>query len=169
MTQSSLPEPRDSLELRAVIDSDLPIFFEHMQDAEAIHMAAFTPKDPADREKFDAHWVRIQANPTVMNRTIVFNGQVAGSVVSYEEDGLPEVSYWLGREFWGQGIASRALAEFLDQHQRQRPIRARVAKDNLPSLRVLEKCGFVITGEDKGFANARGCETEEWVLELRAA
>ena len=71
--------------------------------------------------------------------------------------------YWLGREFWGKGIATWALTEFLVFEQ-CRPIYARVAKDNLASLRVLQKCGFVITGEDKGFANARGQETEEYIL-----
>jgi RimJ/RimL family protein N-acetyltransferase len=51
---------------------------------------------------------------------------------------------------------------------RARPIYARVAKDNVASLRVLEKCGFTITGQAKGFANARGEEIEEWILELTA-
>ena len=43
---------------------------------------------------------------------------------------------------------------------------ARVAKDNLGSQRVLQKCGFVIIGEDKGFANARAQEIEELLLVL---
>ena len=32
--------------------------------------------------------------------------------------------------------------------------------------RVLAKCGFEVTGEDIGFANARGQEIEEFVLRL---
>jgi RimJ/RimL family protein N-acetyltransferase len=48
-----------------------------------------------------------------------------------------------------------------------RPIYARVARDNFGSRRVLEKCGFKIIGESKGFANARGEEIEE-LLELQA-
>ena len=48
------------------------------------------------------------------------------------------------------------------------PLRsARVAKDNLGSRRVLEKRGFAIVGEARGFANARGEEIEELVLELQ--
>ena len=79
----------------------------------------------------------------------------------------PEVSYWLGKEFWGKGIATWALGEFLE-FDRSRPMYARVAKDNLASLRVLQKCGFVIQGEDKGFANAREQEVEEFILILNA-
>jgi RimJ/RimL family protein N-acetyltransferase len=152
--------------LRDVIEDDLPIFFEQQLDPDANHMAAFTAKDPTDREDFTDHWNRIQADATVIIKTIVFDGQVVGYVLSYEESGKPEVSYWIGKAFWGQGIATQALRGFLAQASRARPIYARVAKDNAASLRVLEKCGFTIAGQAKGFANARGEEIEEWILEL---
>ncbi len=129
-------------------------------------MAAFTAKDPSDRDAFNAHWKRILSEPTVISKTILVDGQVAGSVSSYEDEGKPEVTYWIGKEYWGRGIATRALAEFLVNCNKVRPIYARAAKDNLGSLRVLDKCGFVVTGEDKGFANARGAEIEELVLTL---
>lgn len=158
----------ETLQLRAVIETDLPIFFAHQQDAGALRMAAFTAKDPADWHAFLAHWHRNLAAPTVIIRTILVDGAVAGSVLSYETDGEPEVSYWLGRAFWGRGIATAALARFLAEVNPQRPIFARVAKDNLGSRRVLEKCGFTVIGEDKGFANARNAEIEELVLELGA-
>lgn len=152
--------------LRCMENDDLPVFFEHQQDPEANYMAAFTAKDPANREAFIAHWQRILADKTVILQTILCDGQVAGSVSSYEEEGRPEVTYWLGKEYWGKGIATWALTEFLDRHNTTRPIYARVAKDNPGSRRVLEKCGFKIIGESKGFANARGQEIEELLLEL---
>lgn len=157
---------KNELLLRDVLPDDLPIFFEQQLDQEANHMAAFTAKDPTDREAFMAHWHKILAIDTCIIKTILFNGQVAGSVSSYEDEGKPEVTYWLGREYWGKGIATWALKELLTQHSRKRPMYARVAKDNPGSCRVLEKCGFRIIGEDKGFANARGQETEEFLLEL---
>lgn len=120
-----------------------------------------------DRQAFMAHWKRILSDATVMIRTIITEGQVAGSVLSYEEDGKPEVSYWLGKEYWGKGIATRALAEFLAQGNPTRPMYARVAKDNLGSLRVLDKCGFTVIGEARGFANARGMEIDELLLVQR--
>jgi RimJ/RimL family protein N-acetyltransferase len=153
-----------AITLREVAPGDLPVFFRQQLDPEAVFMAAFTAKDPADEAAFDAHWRRIMADPAIVIRTIVAGDQVAGYVTSYVEGGRPEVSYWLGREFWGQGLATQALDAFLAGAQPARPIYARAAKDNRASLRVLEKCGFAVVGEDRGFANARGAEIEEFVL-----
>lgn len=158
----------NELRLRDFIIDDLPTFFEQQLNQEANYMAAFTAKDPSDKEAFTAHWHRILADETVILKTIIFNGQVAGSVSSYEDEGRPEVTYWLGSEYWGKGIATWALTKFLAHHNNTRPIYARVAKDNLGSRRVLEKCGFTIIGESKGFANARGQEIDELLLELDA-
>jgi RimJ/RimL family protein N-acetyltransferase len=152
--------------LREVVEADLPIFFEQQLDPEANRMAAFTSKDPSDRQAFMAHWQRILSDATVIIKTIVSEGEVAGSVLSYEDEGKPEVSYWLGKPYWGKGLATRALAEFLVHGNPARPMLARVAKDNLASRRVLEKCGFRVIGESKGFANARGQEIEELLLVL---
>jgi RimJ/RimL family protein N-acetyltransferase len=130
-------------------------------------MASFTARDPTNREAFNTHWSRILHGPTVTIKTILFAGQVAGSVLCYEDQGKTEVSYWLGRDYWGRGIATRALSEFLNVVTR-RPLYARAAKDNIGSLRVLQKCSFTITGEGRGFFNARGVEVEELILERRA-
>ena len=157
----------DRLFLRDVMEHDLPIFFEFQLDPDANYMAAFTAKDPSNREAFLAHWHKIVGDPTTINQTIVYDGQVVGSVSSYEEGGKPEVTYWIGKAYWGKGIATRALLEFLAHANRTRPIYARVAKDNPGSRRVLEKCGFKVIGESKGFANARGEEIEDLLLELR--
>jgi RimJ/RimL family protein N-acetyltransferase len=156
----------NELYLRDVVQDDLPIFFENQLDQEANYMAAFTAKDPTNQEAFTAHWHKILANEINIIKTIIFNEQAAGSVSSYEDEGRPEVTYWLGKEYWGKGIATRALKEFLASHNTVRPIYARVAKDNLGSRRVLEKCGFTVVGESKGFANARGQEIKELLLEL---
>lgn len=153
------------LHLRDVTLTDLPFFFAHQLDPDANYMAAFTAKGPADHAAFMAHWQRILADPDLMNRTIVYDGEVAGSVARYTEAGRPEVTYWLGRAFWGRGIATAALAAFL-QEVVERPIYARVAADNAGSLRVLQKCGFVVIGRDRGYANARGAEIEELILRL---
>lgn len=157
----------NELLLRDVVNDDLPIFFEQQLNKEANYMAAFTAKDPTNQAAFTAHWHRILTNETVIIQTITCAGQVAGSVSSYEDEGKPEVTYWLGKEYWGQGIATWALQAFLSHHNQQRPIYARVAKDNLRSRRVLEKCGFTVIDESNGFANARGQEIAELLLELR--
>jgi len=155
-----------ALSLREVIASDLAVFFENQLDPLANHMAAFTAKDPTDHAAFTAHWARIMADPSVIIRTIVCDRRVAGSVLSYEEGGRPEVSYWIGRSWWNQGIATMALKLFLEQVNPKRPMYARVAKDNPGSIRVLEKCGFRPVGEAMGYAHARGREIPELLLEL---
>lgn len=159
----------NQLLLRDVVEADLPLFFGHQLDREANYMAAFTAQDPTDRDAIIARWKKALTDPTIIFKTIVAGGEVVGSVLSYEEDGQPQVSYWLGKEHWGRGIATRALTEFLQSNNQTRPIYARVAQDNLRSLRVLEKCGFTINGESKGFAHARGTEVPEYTLILPAS
>ena|SRR6478672_2695276 len=155
----------NNVTLRDVTDTDLAIFFEQQLDPDANHMAAFTARNPADRDAFMAHWARIMADDTGTIKTVLFDGHVAGTVACYidEEFGEPEVTYWIGKEYWGKGIATGALSEFL-RIQTTRPIYGRAAKDNIASIRVMEKCGFSIIGYGKGFANARGEEIEEVVL-----
>ncbi|WGP09389.1 GNAT family N-acetyltransferase [Streptomyces sp. SH5] len=154
--------------LRAVEDADLPLFFAWMSDADATRVAAFTPEDPTDRAAFDARWARIRSGSGgVVMRTVLADGVVVGHVGAYGEAGDRQVTYWIARAHWGRGLATAALRAFLDETS-TRPLHARAAADNLGSRRVLEKCGFVVTGTDRGFARARGEEIDEVLVTLRA-
>ncbi|MBA3945444.1 MAG: GNAT family N-acetyltransferase [Herpetosiphonaceae bacterium] len=153
--------------LRDVTEADLPIFFEQQRNREANRMAAFTARDPEDRAAFMAHWTKVLADESITKQTIVFEERVAGNIVCFMQDGHLEVGYWIGKEYWGKGIATKALLAFLN-HVPVRPLYAYVAKDNAGSLRVLQKCGFTMSGEGKEYSNARGAEVEAWVLILRA-
>jgi RimJ/RimL family protein N-acetyltransferase len=130
--------------LRDVVEADLPIFFEHQRDAEATRMADFPARD---RETFTAHWQRVLADEAATKKTIVFEGHVAGNVVSWDQDGRRLVGYWVGKEFWGKGLATKALAELLEELT-MRPLHAYVVATNIGSIRVLEKCGFVRSDEE---------------------
>lgn len=156
---------RNTVVLRDVADSDLPILFEHQKDPEASHMAAFLPRDPSDRDAFLTHWRRILSDPTKITKAILWNGQLAGTVGSFLGDGKPQITYWIGKEFWGNGIATQALAELL-RVVNDRPLYASAASDNVASIRVLEKCGFAMRGSAKAFAKARGTEIDEVFFEL---
>jgi RimJ/RimL family protein N-acetyltransferase len=151
-----------NIELREIQESDLAIFFEQQREPLANQMAAFPARD---RDTFQAHWAKIMQDETIILRTILFEGQVAGNLVSFVISAEREVGYWLGREFWGKGIATRALSEFLNQIE-ERPLFAHVAKHNLASLRVLEKCGFIISGEEKNFSVIQGEKVEGLILKL---
>src|ERR1044072_798601 len=151
--------------LRAGERDDLAVFFDYHRDAEANRMAAFTTEDPDDRAAFDERWGRILGDDTVVKRTVLYDGRVAGNVLGFQQYGDPSVGYWIGREHWGKGIATRALAAFLGEVA-PRPLYARAAADNAGSLRVLQKCGFRVVREERAFATARGREIGELVLVL---
>jgi len=152
--------------LRDVAEADVAIFFEHQLDPVAVQMAAFTAKQPADSHRFKAHWTRLLGDEQIVKRTVLVDGAVAGLMVSWQQEGRREISYWLGREYWGRGIATSALRMFLAQ-ELTRPLHARAALDNRASIRVLEKCGFVIEAHERGFANARGEEIDEVLMVLK--
>jgi RimJ/RimL family protein N-acetyltransferase len=151
--------------IRDVTEDDLPIFFAFQLDEESNRMAAFAPRD---RESFMAHWGRILENDTSTEQTIVCDGQVAGNIVSFEQDGQREVGYWIGREFWGRGIATRALTAFVNKVT-TRPLYGYVATHNVASRRVLEKCGFVVSGYDEAFVTLNGEPVAGYILKLDAS
>jgi RimJ/RimL family protein N-acetyltransferase len=150
------------IRLRDVIIDDLPVFFEHQIDSDAVEMAAHPPRD---RDAFQEHWLELLSKESVIKKTILLDDLVVGYIMSFVYFVVREVGYWIGKEYWGQGIATRALLEFLDQVP-LRPLRASAAKHNRGSLRVLEKCGFRLVGEDKEFSNVGGNIVEGFVFEL---
>ena len=150
------------IQLRDVSIEDVPIFFEHQIDSEAVAMAAHPPRD---QESFQAHWRELLSKESVIKKTILLEDQVVGYVLSFVYFGVREVGYWIGKEYWGQGITTQALLKFLDQVP-LRPLRASVAKHNRGSLRVLEKCGFRLVGEEKEFSNIDGNVVEGFIFEL---
>jgi len=125
---------------------DLPIFFDHQRDPEANRMAGFPPRE---RDAFMTHWNSILRDASVAVRTVLLDGQVAGNVVAFGYEGRREVGYWIGRAFWGKGVAASALRAFLAEVP-ERPIYAGVAEGNVASIRVLEKCGFRISEAPAG-------------------
>jgi RimJ/RimL family protein N-acetyltransferase len=147
--------------LRGLEQADLPVLFEHQMDPEANRMAAFPARD---RNAFMAHWAKVLVDDAVLKRTILLDGEIVGSIVRFEQSGESRIGYWIGREYWGKGIATRALSLFLKDIA-ARPLYARVAKHNTASVRVLTKCGFTICGEDRAFDGPNG-ETQEFILKL---
>jgi RimJ/RimL family protein N-acetyltransferase len=149
--------------LREVQPDDLAVFFEQQADPEAQRRADFPGRD---RDAFLVHWARCLANPAGIHRTILFAGQVAGNVVSWEQAGERRIGYWLGRSFWGQGIATAALSLFVEEVS-VRPLHAHVARTNGASIRVLQKCGFTTRGEDT-FPSPDGEPGQELIMVLEA-
>ena len=151
--------------LRPVEDTDLDALFDQSRDPEAVQMAAFTADDPDDRHAFDAHMARVRSSPGTTLRAITCDGQLIGSISSFVFGDQTEVTYWIDRPAWGRGIASHAL-ELLLELVPARPLHARAASDNIASLRVLQKAGFIIVGTENSYAPARHREIEETILRL---
>ena len=151
--------------LRPTKDSDLEIFFQFQLDKEAAYLAAFTPKDTADKTAYIERYTKYLVDPTINTQTIIMDNGIIGSIAKFIMEGDAEITYWIDKDFWGKGVATAALNQFL-LIETTRPLFGRVACDNLGSHRVLEKCGFVKVGADKGFANARQKEIEEFIYKL---
>lgn len=151
--------------LRDVEDSDLGVFYEHQLEPGAFEMAAFSPR--REREDHLSHWRnKILADDTVYAKTVVVGDDVAGNVVSWMHDGNRLVGYWIGKAHWGKGIATEALEQFVAQVS-ERPLYAFVAKHNLGSIRVLEKCGFRLSDNPSSSPLDDPDDVEEFVYELK--
>jgi RimJ/RimL family protein N-acetyltransferase len=156
---------KPDIELRPTEIADLDSLFEFQLDKEGGYLAAFMSKDHADRSAYISKHTKFLADPSINNQTILLDNKIVGSIAKFLVEGDPEITYWLDRKYWGQGIATKALKIFLDIES-TRPIFARVAFDNFGSQKVLEKCGFRKIGSDRGFANARQTEIEEFIYKI---
>lgn len=151
--------------LRPTEPADLPTLFRFQLDPQAAYLAAFMPPDPTNKAAYLEKFTRFLQDPTIHMQTILVAGSIAGSIAKFEQAGEAELTYWLDRGYWGKGIATAALTQFLTL-ERTRPLFGRVAFDNVGSQRVLEKAGFVKIGTDSGFAHARQAVIEEFIYKL---
>ena len=154
------------IELKHTNQNDLETLFLFQLDKDANYLAAFTSKNPSDKNAYIEKWTRILSDEKVNIKTILLKKKIVGSIAKFEMDGNAEITYWIGKDFWGKGIASNALKQFLEI-EKTRPIFGRIAFDNLGSKKVLESCEFSKIGIEKGFANAREKEIEEFIYELK--
>lgn len=153
----------DRVRLRPVEPGDLPRMFDLQLDPESNRMAVTIPRT---REAFDALWEKSLADPAATARAVLLDGAFVGYVSRFPADGENHVGYWIDRAFWGMGVASRALSLFL-REVIDRPLVATAATSNEASLRVLQKCGFVVERVYLSHATDRYPECEEARLVLR--
>jgi RimJ/RimL family protein N-acetyltransferase len=151
-----------SIQLRPVLADDIALFFEHHLEVRPLPVGASITERKAT---FTEGWEQMLADETVLARTIVSGRDVAGYVICSRQREKPTISSWLGRKFWGHGIATKAVKSFVDLVE-ERPVYARVAYDNLAALQVLRKIGFAIIGHDSFFSDAHGYEIDEIICAL---
>jgi len=151
--------------LRPVESTDVPIFYMHARDSEAIRVAAFAPPDAGDLGAYRARWARILTASDTLVRTVVHEGNVVGHLISFPRLARREVGGWFALASWGRGIATAALRAFLLLDS-GRPLYARAAADNIGALRVLDRCGFRPTALERRPAPGRGGDVVEATLAL---
>ncbi|TPN82793.1 GNAT family N-acetyltransferase [Aquimarina algicola] len=154
------------IELKCTTQDDLEILFLFQLDEDSNYLAAFTSKNPSDKAAYIKKWTRLLSDEKINVRTILLKNKIVGSIAKFEMEDNAEITYWIGKEFWGKGIATTALKKFLEV-EKTRPLFGRIAFDNLGSKKVLENCGFSQIGTEKGFANAREKEIEEIIFKLK--
>jgi len=153
------------IKLRPTKLSDLDLLFQFQLDKEGGYLAAFMPENSTDKENYINKHTNLLKDLTVNAQTIMLDNMIVGSIAKFVIETDSEITYWIDKKFWGQGIATQALKEFLTI-ETSRPIYGRVAFDNFGSQKVLQKSGFDKIGIEKGFANARQMEIEEFIYKL---
>ena len=154
---------RFEVNLRNITEDDLLTFFHHQIDPDANKMAAFPPRS---LDEFMNHWkINVLGNASSQNKAIVVNRKLAGYVTSWKQDEKRLLAYWIGKEHWGRGIATQSLFDFLSL-LRERPVYALVAKHNIGSIRVLEKCGFNRVDQVSSESLSESQRVEESFMEL---
>ncbi len=126
-------------------------------------MAMFPSRD---RDVFFSHWAKTRARADARVMTITYEDCVAGNIGSWEDDGHVYLGYWIGKAYWGRGIATAALDAYVNDPERRRPPHAHVAATNIGSIRVLEKCGFELVSRTTEFNPALGVDVEELLMVL---
>ncbi|MFO0647691.1 MAG: GNAT family N-acetyltransferase [Polyangiales bacterium] len=94
------------------------------------------------RPEFDAWIARIAADPTVTLRTITADGEMVGTINTFEMGGARFIGYRVANEHWGKGIATEAV-RLMVALDASRPIFATVLASNVASEKALRRNGFV--------------------------
>ena len=83
-----------------------------------------------------------------------------------------ELTYAIAPDHWGRGLATEAADAVINWGFKTiaglKEVVALSRHENPASIRVLEKCGFTVCGEDQASSSAGGDEVEEFILRLGA-
>ncbi|HZW10431.1 MAG TPA: GNAT family N-acetyltransferase [Phycisphaerales bacterium] len=156
-----------AVHLRRTVPADIPALFRMQLDPVGNELAGTKPRD---RAAFETVWEGILressgASNGVTPRVILAEGALVGSINVFPQEGTDSVGYWIAREHWGRGIATRAIGLLMEE-VRTRPLFARVVAHNTASLRALQRNGFVITARYDRPASDRYVAAEILVLTL---
>jgi RimJ/RimL family protein N-acetyltransferase len=141
----------DRLTIRRLRLSDAARVSAFTCDPGVVHM---TGRIPLQNPEVAAEgWILILLARAPLGKEHVFAVELEGEGLigcigaHAQESGAFEFGYWFGRPYWGKGYASEAARAVAAEAQELGPLEAGHFVDNPASGRVLEKAGFVYTGD----------------------
>ncbi|MCB1520084.1 MAG: GNAT family N-acetyltransferase [Hyphomicrobiaceae bacterium] len=134
-------------------------------------VASMTARMPYPYTLHDAHQWIDGLDEREFVRAVECQGELIGVVGFVPSDVMrsAEIGYWLGKPYWGAGYATEAAAAMVAYCFRRRGFRAVTCAhltDNPASARVIAKLGFVATGVERTWCEARRRDVEVVRYEL---
>lgn len=157
--------------LRPWQDDDAPLLYRYASDPDVGPRAGWAPHQSVEESlhiiqtvfRNPTTWAIIRKEDDLLVGAIGYGPSCDCHLPARE--GEPTVGYWIAKPFWNQGLCTEAL-QLLIAHLRQQnesgtsqPVGTNNASNAIPSLisghftdnpasgRVMEKCGFVPTGD----------------------
>lgn len=148
---------KERIRLRPWLDGDAPVLFKYASDPEVGPRAGWPPHKSVEES---LEIIRTVFNDATCTWAIEWKetGEAIGAM-GYgpscqcnlpAREGEPLIGYWVARPYWNQGICTEALRLMLDRIRKTTEIKSLISGhfiDNPASGRVMEKCGFIPTGE----------------------
>ncbi len=157
--------------LRQIAGHDLDALVKNLNDEKVIRY--LSSRVPFPYTQKDADWFIQTGSKNGIYRAITYNGALAGVISvspgEHEHARTAKMGYWLGRKFWGKGVATQAVCEMTkDVFSTSDIVRlsAPVYAPNKASMRVLEKNGYELDGILKKGAYKNGVFLDEHVYSL---
>jgi ribosomal-protein-alanine N-acetyltransferase len=125
------------------------IFYTYASKPEATKYVAWpTHQSVSDTRDFVAYAVNAWERGTDFTYSIRLknSSRLIGSIGVMHDDGKVQFGYIVSPTLWGQGFATETCRAVIDQLKRQGTLHriwTLVDKDNVASIRVLEKCGLI--------------------------
>ena len=133
--------------LRNFIESDTKQLIAILNDKDVTQY--LSTKIPSPYTEEDALWWINEGSQGELVKAIIFNNTLIGCVSvlagEFEFNRTGELGYWLAKEYWQQGITTKATSMLLDTVFTKTNITrvfAYVCEDNLASMKLLQKLGF---------------------------
>ena len=165
----------DRIILRPWRESDAEALFKYASDPEVGPRAGWPPHKSVEDS---LEIIRtVFNNPTTWAIVLKETGEPIGAMGYLpcegnnlpSREGEPLVGYWIGKPYWNKGICTEALAMMIANIRRTTDIKSLISShfiDNPASGRVMEKCGFIPTGETCVDESLAGSDRSMRVLRL---